>query len=140
MSREGDDLRLTGILAAGALASTLGGCSASYIDLEAERDGGEIVFRNPAGSWLSSDCVRLVEVTEKETGEVVWADGSRGSGCLFETPFTYGETSSLSDPDDVKPATELLPGKAYEIFVELDGGAGDGSFSIGTDGSIANTG
>jgi hypothetical protein len=122
------------------LASSLGGCSASYIDLEAERDGGEIVFRNPASSWFSSDCVRLVEVTEKETGEVVWADGSLSSGCLFETPFTYGETSNLSDPDDLQPAQELMPGKTYEIFVELDGGAGDGSFTIEADGSIANTG
>lgn len=118
----------------------LSGCVASYIDLEAERVEDEIRFRNPNAGLFSSDCVRVVEVTDVETREVVWADGSRTSGCLFEAPFAYGQKSDLSNPAEYKAAKPLEPGNSYEIFVELDGGAGDGSFTIAADGSVTNSG
>lgn len=133
-------LRLKTSVAAGAMSAMLSGCVASYIDLEAERVEDEIRFRNPNAGLFSSDCVRVVEVTNVETREVVWADGSRTSGCLFETPFAYGQKSDLSDPKDYKAAKPLEPGNSYEIFVELDGGAGDGSFTIAADGRVTNSG
>lgn len=126
----------------------LSGCQnwASMIGLEAYEEDGQIHFRDAEASLFTTYCVRHIEVTAwrmtSETTatleEKVWEDGARSADCLTGLPFEYGQAFDNSDPADIQPAQPLTPGLKYEIFIEQDGGAGQGSFMIEEDGTVVN--
>ena len=128
------------VLVLPAMAVMLGGCPmfAIFIDLDAERNADTVTFSGPNQSWLDSHCVRDLEVKDVATGEIMWAASSNSSGCLAGLPFDYGGLLDDAKPGEFLTAKELVPGKAYEIFVELDNGAGDGWCAVNEDGSITN--
>ena len=116
------------------------------IELEAYEENGEIYFHDPDASWFTTYCVRHIEVsawrrtsdTTAKLEKAVWEDGTRSAECLTDLPFHYGQAFNNSEPADLEPAQPLEPGMQYEIFIEHEGGAGQGSFMIEEDGSIVN--
>lgn len=123
------------------MALTLGGCPmfAVFIDIDAELQDGLVRFANPDQGWFGSHCVRHLEVTRSGTGEIMWAGSAKGSECLVHMPFDYGERLTNPKPGEFLTAKDMEPGESYVIFVELDNGAGEGSFRIGEDGTPFNT-
>lgn len=126
----------------------LAGCQswASMIGLEAYEEGGQIYFRDPKASWFTNYCVRHIEVsayrptsaTSSSLEGTVWSAGSLSGGCMTDIPFRYGEMFDDSDPKDFTAPKPLEPGLEYEIFIERNGTAGQGRFTIEEDGTIVN--
>ncbi len=125
-----------------AVLLTLAGCTSIYIDLDGYYEGGELWFDDPNRSWFNRHCVRAVSVTwldeKADRQEAMWEADSSGHDCITTAPFRYGRTELPPDRAGFVPPRPLVPGVRYEIFVELDNGAGSGFFSITDDGQVIN--
>lgn len=140
-------VKLTGPLTRASLASAailaLGGCSL-YIDLDAIPSEDGIQFEDPNRSWFTSHCITVITVTRYGEGsspsEVVWQAFRNSSDCLASTPFEYGVIEGSADRARYVAPQPLQPGSQYEIEVELSNGAGSGTFTLESDGTITNDG
>lgn len=120
------------IIFAAFAAVCLSGCSYVF-KLKPEFRGGELWFEAADTSFFDPypTCLESIDVTEQNSGNVVWSAQSPTGACSLELPFKYGASFPDQQETPQQVATPLKAGEIYDVSAESDrSGYGGVRFTI----------